>query len=220
MLACAEDWGVEDGDIDEELADARERTAKLRKNGRHSKILQRKIQDFERLLELRGLVVAKNVSDTNPPTEELQSEFDELLTPYAEESGMSEKDIEKELSDARERMAKLSVKIKDLERLAELRDQLLARQKFATNEQKENLGSEFDHLSRAYTATLGTDAERKEGHASVEDTSVVVTEHHASAVAGSDSHRDHTNRAGTADRGVPTDINPEFVEPKCCCTLM
>ena len=169
LLACAEDSGAKEAnaidtrtrmqkvraefnglfkryadDIEEELSDARERMVALRKKGRHSKALQRQIKDLERLVELRKLMQAKNASDTNRSTEELQAEFDELLQPYTELSGMSKEDIDEDLSDARGRNATLlkkgrcnkilQQKVKDLERLVELRHQLFERRTFATNE--------------------------------------------------------------------------------------
>ena len=71
-------------DTDEELSDARERMVEFREKGRHGKTLQRKIKVLERLVELRDLMQANNASDTNRSTEELQTEFDELLRPYTE----------------------------------------------------------------------------------------------------------------------------------------
>ncbi len=55
-----EDSGISKDDIDEELADAKERMAKLRKKGRHDtrlgKALQSRINDLGRLVELRDLL--------------------------------------------------------------------------------------------------------------------------------------------------------------------
>ena len=70
MLECADDWGVEEEHIDEELSDARERMSKLHNHGRHSKMLQRKIRDFDHLVELCDLMLPKNAFDTRLLTEE------------------------------------------------------------------------------------------------------------------------------------------------------
>ena len=106
--------------------------AKLRSKGRHSKALLRQIADFERLVELRDLMLAKNA----PDTQKLQSEFYNLLLPYAEDSGVKKEDIDEELFDAREQMAKLCSKgrhskallrkIADFERLVRLRDLMVS----------------------------------------------------------------------------------------------
>lgn len=54
--------GITKDDIDEELADAKEMLANLRNKGRQDttrgKSLQRRIADFERLVELRSLACA------------------------------------------------------------------------------------------------------------------------------------------------------------------
>ena len=56
LLRWTESWGITEDDIEDELTDAQEKMEKLRKRGRNSELLQRKIQDLKRLVELRDLL--------------------------------------------------------------------------------------------------------------------------------------------------------------------
>ena len=129
---------------------------------------------------------------------------------------MSKDDIDEDLSDARERMTKLLAKgrhnqillrkIKVLQRLVKLRDQLLARRTFAMNERKENVGPEFDQLSRPNTEVLDTNDERKKDHVSTVSNSPKVWP--APTVTERDTHRDNVKRVSTDS------------DDKSCCTLL
>ena len=61
LLPYTEFYGTTTEDIDDDLAELREKMVKLRNKGRHNtpngKQLQRHISDFERLIKLRDLIV-------------------------------------------------------------------------------------------------------------------------------------------------------------------
>ena len=169
LLPYTEDSGVTEEDVDAELAEALGQMARLREKGRNSKSLQRKIQDLKRLVELRALMVAKIATEAHLRMQELQSEFDQLLLPYVKDWGVTQDDIDEELAEALGKMARLRKKgrsskvllqkIKDFERLVELRDRLIVRHAFATSKREEKFGSECNQLSRTYTRVLGARAE-------------------------------------------------------------
>ena len=63
-----ENSGMTADDIDEDFAEATERMARLHKKGRHNKALQRKIDDFERLMELRLRISVESTSEDDSGT--------------------------------------------------------------------------------------------------------------------------------------------------------
>lgn len=227
----AEYSGVTEDDIDDELSDAQERMTNLQKRRRHDtpegKALQRKITDLKLLVELRGLILAEKTSNALLRRQELQSEFDRLLRPYAEDWAVAEDDIDDELRDAQERMTKLREKgrhnkflhqkITDFERLVELRDLL---RNPPSVEGTEALGSKCDDVSRAHTEVTGACDEPKDHHDSADGGGfvgtygAVGTGHHVTALAGSNGDGDNDNHVETVDRGTDIEVN------KCCCTIM
>ena len=166
--------GITKDEIDDELREAQESFSKLRKKGRHEtpegQELQKKIDDFERLVELRDLIIsAKNTSNGQSWIQELRSEIDKVLRPA---SGKSRDDINDELVNARERIAtlrsngldgistevdELQRRITDLDRLVELSGVLSAeRNSFATD--TEDMGS------HPHTEVTTVSDESKEHH--------------------------------------------------------
>ena len=92
------------------------------------KLLQRKINDFERLVKLRTLIDEAEV-------QKLECEFENMLMPYTKQWGITKDEIDEELADAQARLAIMRVKgrqdtpegkatqhkISDFKRLIELR---------------------------------------------------------------------------------------------------
>ena len=181
--------GIEKDEIDDELREAQESFSKLRKKGRHEtpegQELQKKIDDFERLVELRDLI---NTSNDQSWIQELRSEIDKVLRTINEidASGKSRDDLHNELVKARERIAtlrsngldgistevdELQRRITDLDRLVELSGVLSAeRNSFATD--TEDMGS------HPHTEVTSVGDESKEHHDNAGcDESVDTNEH-------------------------------------------
>ena len=69
LMPYTQHSGVTKDRVDAELAETEGRMANLHTENRHNtpddKALQRKITDFKRLVELRGLIVQSHAPDTN-----------------------------------------------------------------------------------------------------------------------------------------------------------
>lgn len=157
LLPYAEESGITEDDIDHELADAQKRMTHLRREGRdqtpESQLLQLKINDFERLVKLRALMVEAQI-------QEHESEFNKLLMPYTQQSGITEHHVDAELAYAQARMANLRTKdrqdkpdgkalqrkINDFERLVELRGLIMEKHAPDTHPTTQKVQSEFGRL--------------------------------------------------------------------------